>query len=344
MLKFKNLLLAGFLFSNFISAFAQTDFVYSLPKTVLKIDVTVTKITEKTGQFNQYAGRYLAANKVITEEKTLYQIKSVSTTLLTQPNPKQVYSVSAADRKLKGLNISVDEQGVLTGLNNSTVKKNKMPKQTVNLASASSKKVNLLPLTEEYMLAGSTAKLAEGAAKQIYRIREGRIALLLGEAEHVPSGEAMKSTLKRLDELENQLTELFTGTTSTTTETKTFYFEPEQLSVNQVLFRLSSVTGLVQPDDLSGAPYYIRASIENQEDSNVSQNTNSRRQAKTTDLHYILPVNGKIIIDDGKTDLFSGNYLFPQFGTLMTLGEEILTKDTKKVVIDNVSGRLLGIE
>jgi hypothetical protein len=348
MLNIKKLLIfAGIFSANWGVVFAQSDFVYSLPKTVLKIDVTVTKTTEKTGQFYQYAGRYLAADKIVTEEKTHYEIKSVNVMPLTQHNPKQTYNFSAFYKKNPNLRISVDEQGILTGLNNPIEEYEGTDGYSPPVIELQEfpPKSTLLPLTEEYMLAGSTAKLAEGAAKQIYRIREGRLALLLGETEHVPSGEAMKSALKRLDELEKQLTELFTGTISASTKTKTFYFEPEQISENQVLFRLSSVNGLVQPDDLSGTPYYIHANIENQADNGniISQSQNLRNQEKTTDLHYILSANGKITIDDGKNTLFSGDYVFPQFGKPMVLGEEMLTKDTKKVVISNQTGRLTSI-
>ena len=47
--------------------------------------------------------------------------------------------------------------------------------------------------SEELLMAGSTAKQAEVAAKQIYRVRESRLNILTGEADNLPpDGEAMK--------------------------------------------------------------------------------------------------------------------------------------------------------
>ena len=61
-------------------------------------------------------------------------------------------------------------------------------------------------------MAGSTAKQAEVAAKQIYRIRESRMNILTGDADNLPpDGEAMKLVIQQLEEQEKALTNLFTG-------------------------------------------------------------------------------------------------------------------------------------
>ena len=73
-------------------------------------------------------------------------------------------------------------------------KKNKGPQQKVTDASV---------FSEELLMAGSTAKQAEVAAKQIYRIRESRLNILTGEADNLPpDGEAMKLVIQQLEEQE----------------------------------------------------------------------------------------------------------------------------------------------
>ena len=68
-------------------------------------------------------------------------------------------------------------------------------------------------------MAGSTAKQAEVAAKQIYRIRESRLNILTGEADNLPpDGEAMKLVIQQLEEQEKALTNLFTGILTKETE------------------------------------------------------------------------------------------------------------------------------
>ena len=334
-LKMKYLIALIATFSFCGSAAAQSAFVYSLPKTVLKIDVKLEKTVEQPGEFYQYAQRYLAANKVITAEKTSYRIVSISATAQTEPNTEQTYSLNGLANK--NLSISVDENGILTGLNNFVEKTKSEKVFNCNEFVKTEQTSDLLPLTEEYMMASSTAKMAEGAAKQIYHIREGRMNLLSGDVNNFPQGAAMSDLLSRMDREEQRLTELFTGKKIVTYETKTVYFDPAKMSVNQILFRLSNINGIVAADDLSGAPVSINFSAKNK---NTIESTNK----STVILYYILPVNGKITISDTQNQYFTGEFTFPQFGTVLPLGENMLTKVTKRVLIDNQTGRLLGIE
>ena len=97
-------------------------------------------------------------------------------------------------RNLLLSSVVVNEQGILCGVNvpavsvkNCETKANILTKNAKQLSTQ-----DLLPLTQDYMMAGSTAKMAEGAAKQIYTIRESRLNLLTGEVDHMPDGEAMR--------------------------------------------------------------------------------------------------------------------------------------------------------
>jgi len=109
-------------------------------------------------------------------------------------------------------------------------------------------------LSEEALMAGSTQRMAECVAKQIYRIREARLAIVSGDVEHVPSdGKAMKLALKELDEQEKDLTKLFMGRTIIKHHVE--YIRIDTLKDGrQVIARFSRYTGPVAQDDLSGEP------------------------------------------------------------------------------------------
>ena len=110
-------------------------------------------------------------------------------------------------------------------------------------------------LTEEMLISGSTAKMAEVAAKQIYRIRESRMDLSTGDSDQKPAdGEALKLMLQQLDEQERNLTALFMGTTQTQTVVKHFTWIPQGETANEVVFRISDISGIVGKTDLSGDP------------------------------------------------------------------------------------------
>jgi hypothetical protein len=114
-------------------------------------------------------------------------------------------------------------------------------------------------LSEEILRAGSTAKQAELIAKQIYRLRESRTNILTGDADNMPpDGNAYKLVISRLDEQEKALTAMFAGTETTETGTKEFTILPGEKDIeNRIILRFSSKLGVVDANDLSGAPVYF---------------------------------------------------------------------------------------
>lgn len=76
-------------------------------------------------------------------------------------------------------------------------------------------------MTEEILTAGSTAKMAELTAKEIYNIRESKNLILRGQADAMPKdGASLKLIIDNLDKQEKALTQMFTG--KRTTEDKLF--------------------------------------------------------------------------------------------------------------------------
>ena len=113
-------------------------------------------------------------------------------------------------------------------------------------------------LSEELLMAGSTAKQAEVAAKQIYRIRESRMNILTGDADNLPpDGEAMKLVIQQLEEQEKALTNLFTGIRAKEVSDYEVTIVPFDNLDKEVLFRFSPQLGIVDADDLGGAPVYM---------------------------------------------------------------------------------------
>lgn len=194
----------------------ESAILYSLPKTELCIEITTEQTKQSPGIFYQYSERYLATNDVITEEKSACKLIGIKIVPKAIADAQRTYSITP--QKNSPLNyISVDSKGILCGINignsETRVLEKRIIEKTQGLQSSQS---NLLPLGEEFMMAGSSAKLAEGAAKQIYRLRESRMSLLTGDLEHLPAdGSSLQSMLKGMNDLEQQLTELFIGQTTT---------------------------------------------------------------------------------------------------------------------------------
>ena len=123
----------------------------------------------------------------------------------------------------------------------------------------------LPPYNEESLMAANTAKKAESVAKQIYRIREARLALVSGEADHLPQdGSSMKQALAELQRMEKQLTELFVGKRTIVHHKKIIRYTADTTvnTINDVLLRFSKFSGPVATDDMSGAPVKIKMTLQ----------------------------------------------------------------------------------
>lgn len=318
----------------------ESTVVYALPKTELCIEVQIEKVIKKPGAFYRYSERYLATNKVVTESTTTYRLNSITVKTRAIPDARRTYGFIPT--KNSALNyLTVNAKGLLCGVNVPCEFDSTELLSSVFFSTDNTQSSTLLPLGEEYMMAGSEAKLAEGVAKQIYRIRESRVSLLTADVERLPAdGASFSSMLDGMNKMERELTELFVGKTITETQTQNLFLIPDSDSTKQVLFRFSALRGIVSSDDLSGAPYYI--SIIPNSISTVSAETKPKK-AKD-ELYTILPAPTQISIGDGVNTCFSQSFFIPQFGETISFDEKRLKKTNIKIHIDQQTGRLLRVE
>ena len=326
--------------STFSLTEGQSAMVYSLPKTEFSIEIETEKTTQKPGVFYRYSERYLATNKVITEEKTNFKLKSIKVKTRAIADSSRTYSF-IPNQWLQTYHLSINPQGILCGVNVNCEAEKPVNPIVLIPTKELSKTDQLLPLGEEYMLAGSEAKLAEGVAKQIYRIRERRLSLLSADVDKLPAdGDSFKTMMDGLSKLERDLTELFAGKITVETQSQTISLVPAKALNNQVLFRLSALKGIVTADDLSGVPFYINVSP-----AKITVNpADPKAKPEKTALYYVLPAATQITIGDGINILYSNEFYVPQFGKTIPLPECMFRKSGMKLHIDCQTGRLLSIE
>ena len=202
----KRTIIISFFISLILSVAAQSTIAYSLPKTELIIELELEKTSQKPGLFYPYSERYLATKNIITESKTTFKLLKISVKTNPIPDYSRTYVVTPNKKSLLS-HVTVNSDGLLCGINIPSTNVEKP--EIFSLIPKQEKTENnwLLPLGEEYLMAGSTAKLAEGAAKQIYRIRESRMSILTGDLEHLPAdGTSLQTMTEKLDQLETELT------------------------------------------------------------------------------------------------------------------------------------------
>jgi hypothetical protein len=318
---------------------------YSLPRTELVFAVEIEKRTEKPGVFASFAQRFLGATKIIQDEKVAYSFKGISLNPKTIPDPARRYGfVPAAGGSLNKL--VVDEQGILLGLNIPVPVPVNEVKKEVSVVSdiPVTNFAGLLPLTREFMMAGTQAKLAEGAASQIYDIRASRLALLAGDMDKTPDAETMKVMLKGLDQKERELTELFIGTTLIETEIHAVSVIPEKDKLRDILFRLSAKRGVVAKDDLGGEPFHVTYLPERIPVNAADADATKRRAADPIGLFTVVPAQTLVRVGDGVKTFLERSLYIPQLGEITGLSESVLKTPQIRVSVHPETGRLLKID
>ena len=241
------------------NAVKANDFgiTYSLPKTALVVGAEVTKVTCKAGPYYQYADKYLSIKDVVTEDNVYYELNDVTLENRGLPDEEQTYIVSFKAGTVAPY-AYLTEDGLLCTINAPYEPEQKETEEERIRKKRKTATPNASVLSEELLMAGSTAKQAEVAAKQIYRIRESRLNILTGDADNLPpDGEAMKIVIQQLEEQEEALTALFVGTKIREPQYYDVTVIPSDDLDHEILFRFSPYLGILDADDLGGEPIYM---------------------------------------------------------------------------------------
>ena len=313
--------------------------VYYMPQTHIDFVVEYDEIVTEMGPFYQYSERYLGTKDVITKAEKQYVLTDVHATVGACADSSRAFVVNDKAGKLSLL--SFTPYRTLAGYNiapktdNHEIVISPKPKQE------DTEGTYLMPLMEEQLMASSRAKMAEGAAKQIYRVREMRLNLIGGEVDHVPAdGEALRLILKALDERENELVALFVGTKSIKHHRYTIRYTPEVQGkdINKVLIRFSKHFGIVAADDLSGEAIMLHLTA-----SRNSLVPQEKEVKLPPTLYYNLPGEAAINVTYADATLLNMQLPVAQYGVDVPLNSTLLNGNTR-ILFDPMTGNILSIE
>ena len=226
--------------------------IYCLPMTAVKVTIQVEKTTYTPGDFCKYSERYLRIKDVSPNPSVSYRITTIRQEPIAVADTTKCYAVKF-DAKTSATNVRLSDDGILLAINAEPKAQHVSP-QFVPAPRPSSVNPRQF-MSEEILAAGSTAKMAELTAQDIYEIRDSRNLLIRGQADNMPKdGEQLRLMLNQLDLQDRTLTSLFTGTTVKDTTEHTMTITPVKPVFQTVLFRFSQKLGLVDKDNLAGVP------------------------------------------------------------------------------------------
>ena len=336
-------------FSQTVSSFYQPGVtsegaVYFLPKTAIAVTVTVEKTTYTPGDLCQYAERFLRIKDVSPTPSVEYRITTIRQEAIALPDTTKRYAVKF-DAKTAATNIRLSDDGILLGINTDSTPHASSPTSiSAHTAFNIPQSTKLNPrqfMNEETLAAGSTAKMAELTAQDIYEIRESRNLLVRGQADNMPKdGEQLRLMLNQLDLQDRALTSLFSGTYDRDTLQQQFIIVPTEDSSREVLFRFSQKLGIVDSDDLAGVPYYIN--IENLNTLPESEPIDPKKKLKPVYGIFVnIPGRLRSTVSDGRGLSIAEEFPAGQFGHTELLSGALFNKRyTTHLILNPLSGAI----
>ena len=328
--------LAQTVISNYKPGVTSEGAVYYLPKTAIRITLQIEKTIYTPGEFCKYSEKYLRIKDVASTPSTKYRLISVQQEPFAVADTSKCYAVKY-DAKTSACNVRLSDKGILLAINQDI-------KQQAQQKITNAPKVK--PASEEILSAGSTSKMAELTAQEIYEIRESRSMLAKGQADFMPKdGEQLRLMLQELGTQDEALTSLFTGVTTSDTTTHTITYLVNKPVKRDVLFRFSSDFGLVDSDDLSGTPYYIY--IEDLKTVAEPAPVDPKKAVKPQQSGVYVNIPGKMrsTIFDAKAQIVANEFPAPQFGNVELLSGALFNKRyTSKLLLNPLTGAVEKLE
>ena len=298
---------------------------YYLPRTAFRVTVIAEKTTTRPGDFHKYADRYLRLQNVPTEESVKWNLKSITFEPYGKPDKNKAYSIKIKSKTVAPL-VGLSRDGLLLSINcdaNESFLPD-LPKPEKGQTPENPRSY----MTQEMLAAGSTAKMAELCAQEIYDIRDSKNALIRGEAENTPKdGAQLKLMLDQLDKQASVLESLFSGTTQTDTEVFSFFYDPQQETSRDVLFRFSQKLGVLDADNLAGEPVIASIKVLETIPTTVPSEEAAKKRAKMDHgVYYNIPARAKINVTYNGQEFVNMETPMAQFGIVDILSNTLFDK------------------
>ena len=324
----------GSFFSN-----SNEGIAYFLPDTKINITVETSCVTQTPGEFYSYAERFLHIKNSIAEASNRWEITGIECESEGVPCKEKYYTVKFGNNAASS--IGLDGKGIIETIN--TTAPAKSDNAPVARLSTSKKTDASQYMTEEMLTATSTAKMAELTAKEIYAIRESKLAITRGQAENMPSdGTAIALLLQELDKQEKALTEMFTGRTDTVYHTYRLTIAPDELrdTAKAVLLRFSHKLGVVDKENLAGEPVYY-----NFKDLKTVEQPIADEKKKQDGVCYNIPGRARFEVYTRTRTFIEKEIAIAQLGIVEVLSKSLFSKSNAvKVLFDTATGGIISIK
>lgn len=338
----KVFLILGLCLLPFISGKSQSvregelAVVYYTPQTQIVIDIDYESVILHRGIYADFAKKYLGTAEVVKDDDMWYRITNISTHTQTVADHSRMHKVDS------NLPLTLTDDGILEAYNGVDSRKSRVESQEPRVESQEPRvESKVLPLLEEHIVGKTLAEQAQGAAKLIYRIRENRLYLISGEVDKMPTdGRAMELAINKLDEMEQQLVELFVGRIEVEKHRKTIVYTPVATEKTDLAY-FSEQHGFTNA--ANGDPIVMNINARRQIKGNP--NSDKKKAPIPSQISYNLPgtANYKVSYLNELSD--EADIQVAQFGIDVPLAQDLFEgKQQPHIYFNTQTGNIESIE
>jgi hypothetical protein len=324
------------------TAIKDGSIIYSLPRTVFNVVVSMERTIEVPGPYAKFAGDLLGLTNVIRNPNESWSIEDVTLESALEPDPAQFYVIetntlfetNVLALKKEGLIMDINPKHYDGNRGNSIVRSEDEYSISSDLGSdeyfqvqrdTAFKRISLdstfvrIPYVVEKRKKLSDDQLAERAAKRLMEMRDGKHLILTGESNVFPQNEA---AINEMNRLEKEYTELFTGKIIKEKRTYTFQVIPEKEMAGKPvrLFQFSELKGVIPEDQAGGVPVVIVMTPgKTTKDITIINKSGSKDDNGYDRLYYRVPDVVSLKVTSGKEVLLNSRSLIYQFGGIIQL-------------------------
>lgn len=324
--------------------YSGDGFIYALPSTTVRLDITINKTEKFKGKFSDYSVKLLGITEMITKDAVHYEISDVKISTESDVDTSQLY-FARFPKKLSddaGFFIQLSEQGFISAFHQ--IKKEDDSRNEKDVVVTPFKdllkpvlieKVDTIirrvsidtTIIEEKVLKRSISEKsneqqAREIADLIYRIEDNKFSLITGYQEVNYSKESLQFMLDNLNRMEREYLDYFKGTTVRSKETYTFYYKPQAKPEEafNTFFRFSPVDGIYDKNSRSGEAVSINVAPSNTLKAARSfENERMQVKRKNKGIYYRIAEPVTIQVKLGNTIIASEKTFVSQMGILTFL-------------------------
>lgn len=336
---------------------------YSLPQTVIQVDIIVNKVQKVKGPYSEYADQMLGLSLVTSINSIEYELKDIRLTAYNEPDPSEYYFIQMPQKQKerKAIELFLSDDGVISGagfvgqsVTNQKESTKDISASRINIPEFANpsvfermdtviKRISLdtTIIEQKFFRKTSAAKSTEQKAREtaefILKLDESMYNLINGYQEVNYDKGTMEFMYNQMNSMKKDYLELFKGVTSISSEIFTFYFVVDKSNPTETLCRFSISKGILSKTAAAGDLIQIQASSMNKTNSLKPETEKlNMSQRDTHGLYYRIPDKANVAVKIGGQVKLETQFVINQFGVITFLPASSI----RNIGIDNKTGTI----